>query len=90
MANSMEKVLKKVLDLTEKDKLTWRTTVNPNAFLTVLGNQAVVIDRRFGGLPDPQYKLEVRNSGGSTIALLLSGEYSPTQQTPLQIPHSGR
>ena len=83
----IEDLLRKVLELTEGNKIKWRTTVNSDAFLTVLGNQSVVIARRSGGLPDPGYKLEVRNSGGSPIALLLSGEYSPVQQTPIQIPH---
>ena len=81
----IEDVLKKVLDRTISGKLTWQTTVNPQAFLTVLGRQAVVISKQSGGIPDPEYKLEVRNSGGSTIAMLLSGEYSPTRQTPVQI-----
>lgn len=82
----METLLEKVLELTKSNQVTWHTTVNPDAFLTVLGNKSVVIARRSSGLPDPEYKLEVRNSGGSPIALLLSGEYSPSQQTPLQVP----
>ena len=79
----MEVLLEKVLELTKNDKITWHTTVNTDAFLTVRGNQSVVIVRRSGGLPDPEYKLEVRNSGGSPVASLRSDEYSPSQQTPL-------
>ena len=84
--NHIEDILRKVLKLTESNKIKWRTTVNPQSFLTVLGNQTIVIDKRSGGLSDPLYKLELRNSGGSPIALLLSAEYSPSQQTPIQIP----
>ena len=80
--NQIEDLLQKLLQLTENKKIKWRTTVDPQAFLTVQGNQSIVIRKRTGGLPEPQYRLEVRNSGGSTIASLPSAEYHPTQQTP--------
>ena len=45
----MENMLEKVLKLTEKGKLKWSTTVNPQAFLTVLGRQSVVISKHTAG-----------------------------------------
>ena len=84
MTTQMEQLLEGILDRTNRNRITWHTTVNSQAFLTVLGSQSVVIAKRTGGLSEPQYKLEVRDGGGSTIASLLSGEYSKSQQTPVQ------
>ncbi len=73
--NQMESMLEKVLNLTESGGLKWSTTVNPHAFLTVLGRQSVVISKHAASGWDDVYMLEVRNSGGSPIAALRSRSY---------------
>ena len=81
--NQMENMLEKVLNLTENGGLKWSTTVNPDAFLTVLGRQSVVISKDAdSGRDEDFYTLEVRNSGGSPIAALRSRSYELSRMPP--------
>ena len=86
----MENMLEKVLKLTEKGKLKWSTTVNPQAFLTVLGRQSVVISKHTAGGWEDVYMLEVRNSGGLPIAALRSQSYKLAQTPPERRDETGR
>lgn len=78
----MENMLEKVLNLTENGGLKWSTTVNPDAFLTVLGRQSVVISKHTASGWDDVYMLEVLNSGGSPIAALRSMSYELSRMPP--------
>ena len=80
--NQMENMLEKVLNLTENGRLKWSTTVNPDAFLTVLGRQSVVISKHAASGWEDAYMLEVRNSGGSPIAALRSRSYELSRMPP--------
>ena len=80
--NQMENMLEKVLNLTENGGLKWSTTVNPDAFLTVLGRQSVVISKHTASGWDDVYMLEVLNSGGSPIAALRSMSYELSRMPP--------
>ena len=75
-------MIEKVLNLTEKGKLKWSTTVSPQAFLTVLGKQSVVISKHIVSGWEDVYILEVRNSGGLPIAAFRSESYQTAQMTP--------
>ena len=73
-------VLTNLLTLTQAGKVNWRTTVRRNEFLAVLGSQSVVIAKASGGLPEPEYKIEVFDSRGAMVAHFLSRTYESTQQ----------
>ena len=67
--NRMSDILDGLINRTEEEKLTWKISIDKNAFITSVDTIGVIV-RSLGSGWSERYRLEIQNDKGLTVQVL--------------------
>ena len=72
--NRMSDILNGLINRTEEEKLTWKTSIDKSSFITSVDTIGIII-RSFGSGWNERYRLEIQNDDGITVQVLQTPDY---------------
>lgn len=84
--SKMSMILKGLVDRTDEGKLTWRSSVDENVFITAVDAISIAISsigsaRDLKGIRQERYRLEIQNDEGITVEVLETPDYNRVFQS---------